>query len=101
MARAPAPARTGQDTARRLDELRPAYERLTAARIRAEGEVERLAAELEAARHLAREELGTDDEGEIARLIEAARAENAAAVEAFAAELQAIDARLGRLGEDG
>ena len=44
------------------------YERLRADRIRAESDVERLTAELAAARAQAREELGTDDEAEIRRL---------------------------------
>ncbi len=63
---------------RRLEALQPAYERLRADRIRAESDVERLTAELAAARAQAREELGTDDEAEIRRMIEEARAENAA-----------------------
>lgn len=101
-------SRKGQDTGprdsspdlealRRLEALQPAYERLRADRIRAESDVERLTAELAAARAQAREELGTDDEAEIRRMIEEARAENARRVEAFAQSLRAVQARLDAL----
>ena len=79
---------------RRLEALQPAYERLRADRIRAESDVERLTAELAAARAQAREELGTDDEAEIRRMIEEARAENARRVEEFAQALRAVQDRL-------
>ncbi len=82
---------------RRLEALQPAYERLRADRIRAESDVERLTAELAAARAQAREELGTDDEAEIRRMIEEARAENARRVEAFAQSLRAVQDRLDAL----
>jgi phage shock protein A len=85
-------------TLKRLDELRPAYERLRAERIRAEGEIERLTAELEEARRAARDAFGTDDEGALADLVAAARAENEAALDAFAARLRAIEARLASSG---
>ena len=84
----------------RLDELRPRFETLKAERIRAESEVERLGRELEEARRRAREEFGTDDEGEIRRMIEAAEAENAAAVEEFAASLRAVEERIAKLGAE-
>ncbi|KMO19507.1 hypothetical protein NS228_24960 [Methylobacterium indicum] len=82
---------------RRLEALQPAYERLRADRIRAESDVERLTAELAAARAQAREELGTDDEAEIRRMIEEARAENARRVEDFAQALRAVQDRLSAL----
>ncbi len=85
-------------TLKRLDELRPAYERLRAERIRAEGEIERLTAELEEARRAARDAFGTDDEAALADLVAAARAENEAALDAFAARLRAIEARLASSG---
>jgi phage shock protein A len=85
-------------TLKRLDELRPAYERLHAERIRAESEIERLSAELEEARRLAREAFGTDDEAALAALVEAARAENEAAIQGFSERLRAIEARLARSG---
>jgi glutathione S-transferase len=85
-------------TLKRLDELRPVYDRLRAERIRAESEIERLTAELEEARRLARDAFGTDDEAALTGLVEAARAENDAAVEAFSARLRAIEARLARSG---
>jgi nucleoid-associated protein YejK len=85
-------------TLKRLEELRPAYDRLRAERIRAEGEIERLTAELEEARQAAREAFGTDDEAALAAMVEAARAENEAAVDAFAARLKAIQERLARSG---
>ena len=92
-------ARSDSESLKRLEQLRPAYERLRAERIRAEGEIERLARELDEARRLAREELGTDDPAEIRRMIDAAQAENAAAVAQFAETVQAIEARIARLGE--
>ncbi|GJD49848.1 hypothetical protein OPKNFCMD_2583 [Methylobacterium crusticola] len=94
-------SRTSQDAEalKRLEALQPTYERLRADRIRAESDVERLTAELAAARAQAREELGTDDEAEIRRMIEEARAENARRVEAFAQALQAVQARLAALSE--
>ena len=85
---------------KRLEALRPRYERLRTERIRAEAEVERLAAELDAARARARDELGTDDEAALAAMIAAAEAENARAVDDFAAQVRAVDARLARLAED-
>ncbi|WP_407527215.1 hypothetical protein [Methylobacterium oryzisoli] len=94
-------SRTSQEAEalKRLEALRPAYERLRADRIRAESDVERLTAELEAARAQAREELGTDDEAAIRAMIEAARAENARAVEAFAQGLREVQERLDRLSD--
>lgn len=85
-------------TLKRLDELRPAYERLRAERIRAESEIERLEGELEEARRAAREAFGTDDETALAALVAEARAQNEAALEAFAARLKAIEARLAASG---
>lgn len=84
---------------RRLEALQPAYERLRADRIRAESDVERLTAELASARAQAREELGTDDEAEIRRMIEEARAENARRVEAFAQSLRTVQDRLDALDQ--
>jgi hypothetical protein len=81
----------------RLEDLRPRFERLKAERIRAESEVERLAKELDDARRLAREEFGTDDEDEIRRMMEAAEAGNAAAVEEFAASVRAVEERIAGL----
>ncbi|ACL61952.1 hypothetical protein [Methylobacterium nodulans] len=94
-------SRTSQETEalKRLEALRPAYERLRADRIRAESDVERLTAELEAARAQAREELGTDDEAAIRAMIEEMRAENARRVEAFAEALRAVQDRLDGLTE--
>ena len=82
---------------RRLEALRPRYEQLRTERIRAEGDVERLAAELDAARAEARDELGTDDEAAIRAMIAEAEAVHARAVSEFAERVQAIDARLARL----
>jgi len=93
---------TGRDSdnLKRLEALRPAFERLRTERILAEGEIERLTKELEAARQLALQELGTDDEAEIARMIAAARDRNTAMVEEFATLIRDIDARLQRLGTE-
>jgi len=93
--------RAEADTLRQLEELRPAYERLRREAIRAEGDIERLTAELEAARAAAREALGTDDEAEIARLIAVAKAENAARVEAFTALVRGLEGELARLESEG
>jgi hypothetical protein len=93
--------RAEADTLRQLEELRPAYERLRTEAIRAEGDIERLSAELDAARAAARAALGTDDEAEIARLIAAAKAENAARVEAFAALVRGLEGELSRLEGEG
>ena len=71
------------DHLRRLEELRSTFDRLRAERIRAEGDVDRLARELEQARDDARAAFGTDDEAEIQRRIEAAVAENGRRVEEF------------------
>ncbi len=83
---------------RRLEALQPAYERLRADRIRAESDVERLTRRNSPppGPRPARE-LGTDDEGEIRRMIEEARAENARRVEAFAQALRAVQDRLDAL----
>ena len=89
------------DTLRQLEELRPAYERLRTEAIRAEGDIERLTAELDAARAAARDVLGTDDEAEIARLIAEAKAGNAARVEAFAALVRGLEGELARLESEG
>ncbi len=93
----PETKRGDADTLKQLEELRPAYERLRTEAIRAESDIERLTAELDAARRAAREALGTDDEAEIARLIAAAKAENAARVEAFATLVRGLEARLAQL----
>ena len=97
----PDPARASADHRKRLDAIRPAFERLKAERIRAESDIERLTKELDEARRLARAEFGTDDEGEIRRLIAERQAQNAAAVEAFTALIRDIDARLTRLAHEG
>ena len=94
----PARARNASENLKLLDQLRPSFEKLRTERIRADSEIERLEAELEAARALAREELGTDDEDEIRRMVEAMEAENSALVEAFAATLRGIEARLKEAG---
>ena len=96
----PAPTRKDSENLQRLEELRPLYEALKAARIRAESDIERLTRELDEARQSALEQLGTDDEDEIRRMIEAARVRNTQAVEAFAATLRSIAARLEAAAED-
>ncbi len=96
----PAPTRKDSENLQRLEELRPLYEALKAERIRAESDIERLTRELDEARQSALEQLGTDDEDEIRRMIEAARARNTEAVEAFAAMLRGIAARLEPMAED-
>jgi len=95
-----APTRTAPDHLKRLDELRPAFERLKAERIRAESDIERLAKELDEARRLARDEFGADDEAEIAAMIAAEQARNEDAVETFESLVRGLDARLAQLGEE-
>jgi phage shock protein A len=86
------------DSLRRLEEMRTIYERLRTERIRAESEVERLTVELERVRESARATFGTDDENEIARLIEAARASNADAIAEFESLIRDLQTRLEALG---
>lgn len=92
--------RQESDSLRRLDDLRKTFDKLRAERIRAEGEVERLTRDLDEAKALAKAELGTDDEAEIQRLIEAAATQNAKLVEEFGAALREVQARLQQLGEE-
>jgi hypothetical protein len=92
--------RLESDNLRRLEEMRSTFDKLRAERIRAEGEVDRLARELEQARELAKAEFGTDDEAEIQQLIEGALAHNTKLVEEFGAALRDIETRLKRLGDD-
>ncbi|HEV2558620.1 MAG TPA: hypothetical protein VGU45_08340 [Microvirga sp.] len=92
-------ARSSADPLKRLEEMRASFERLRTERIRAEGEVERLARELEAARSEAKAAFGTDDEGEIEALIGEARARNAALVDEFAALIRGIESKLQSLGD--
>jgi hypothetical protein len=93
--------RSDADNLKRLEELRPAYERLRTEAIRAEGDIERLTAELDAARKLARDELGTDDEAAIAGLIAEAHAENTARLEAFGTLVRRLEERLTKLEREG
>lgn len=88
------------DHLRRLEDMRAAYDRLRTERIRAEGEVERLGRDLEQARAEAKAAFGTDDEGEIQTLIDAAHARNATLVDEFASLIRGIEERLKELGED-
>lgn len=92
--------RLESDSLRRLEDLRKTFDKLRAERIRAEGEVERLARDLDEAKALAKAELGTDDEADIRALIEAAAAHNAKLVEEFGAALREVEARLHALGEE-
>ncbi|WP_262268058.1 hypothetical protein [Microvirga yunnanensis] len=93
-------SRLETDQLRRLEEMRKTFDRLRAERIRAEGEVERLARELEEARALALSEFGTDDEGQLQGLIEDAQARNAKLAEEFAAALREVETRLKQLGDE-
>jgi len=87
------------DQLRRLEEMRKTFDKLRAERIRAEGEVERLARELEEARASAMSELGTDDEAKIQALIEEAQVRNAKLAEDFGAGLREVESRLRQLGD--
>lgn len=88
------------DQLRRLEEMRKAFDKLKAERIRAESEVERLTRELEEARALALSEFGTDDEGQIQGLIQDAQARNAKLAEEFGAALREVETRLKQLGDE-
>ncbi|MCB8822724.1 hypothetical protein [Microvirga rosea] len=90
----------GNDSLKRLEDLRTTFERLRAERIRTEGEVERLVRELDQARTQARDEFGTDDEAELQRLIEAAARENTKRVADFDAILRDVENRLRQLGSE-
>lgn len=95
-----AQSRLEADNLRRLEDLRKTFDRLRAERIRAEGEVERLARDLEEAQKLAKTELGTDDEAAIRTLIEEAAAQNAKLVEEFGSSLRDVEMRLRQLGDE-
>ncbi|HEV2564531.1 MAG TPA: hypothetical protein VGU19_05560 [Microvirga sp.] len=88
------------DQLRRLEEMRKAFDKLKAERIRAESEVERLTRELEEARALALSEFGTDDEDQIQGLIQDAQARNAKLAEEFGAALREVETRLKQLGDE-
>ena len=93
-------SRLETDQLRRLEEMRKTFDKLRAERIRAEGEVERLARELDEARALAKAELGTDDMAQIQSLIEEAQAQNAKLAEEFGVALREIETRLRQLGDE-
>ena len=88
------------DNLRHLEEMRATFEKHRAERIRAEGDVERLARELDEARRTAKAELGTDDEAEIERLIESALSQNARLIDEFGAALRDVETRLRQLGDE-
>jgi predicted nucleic acid-binding Zn-ribbon protein len=88
------------DQLRRLEEMRKAFDKLRAERIRAEGEVERLSRELDEARGLAKAELGTDDEAQIQSMIDEAQARNAKLAEEFGVALREVETRLKQLGDE-
>ncbi|WP_230531343.1 hypothetical protein [Microvirga roseola] len=92
--------RLESDSLRRLEEMRKTFDKLRAERIRAEGEVERLSAELEEARKVALDEFGMDDEAAIQQLIETALTQNAKLVEEFGDALRDIETRLRQLGDE-
>ncbi len=89
---------TSSEPLRRLETLRPRLEVLTAERIRAESEVERLARDEAAARATAREIFGTDDPDAIGVMIEADRQRDHVAMENLEALLADIEARLAAAG---
>ena len=93
-------SRLETDQLRRLEEMRKAFDKLRAERIRAEGEVERLSRELDEARALAKAELGTDDEAQIQSLIEEAQVRNAKLAEEFGEALREVETRLKQLGDE-
>jgi hypothetical protein len=93
-------SRLETDQLRRLEEMRKTFDKLRAERIRAEGEVERLARELDDARALAKTELGTDDVAQIQSLIEEAQARNAKLAEEFGVALREVETRLRQLGDE-
>jgi hypothetical protein len=94
------PGRLDTDNIRRIEQMRATFDRLRTERIRAESEVERLEQDLAQAREAARATFGTDDEHEIGRAIEAARAKNTQLVDEFGSLLRDIESRLRSLGDD-
>jgi hypothetical protein len=94
------PGRLDTDNIRRIEQMRATFDRLHTERIRAESEVERLERELDQAREAARATFGTDDEAEMRRLIEAARAQNNQTMDEFATLLCDIEARLRSVGTE-
>lgn len=78
-----------QDPKAQLEAAMPEYERLRSARIRAEGEKERLDAEYQRAREQCMETFGTDDLAEIEARIRKADEENAEKVRVFVEEVRA------------
>lgn len=94
-----AEARTEAQNRQRLDALMPRYQRLNAERIRVEGDIERLQGEVTEAEKDAMEAFKTTDAAQIAKILEDARGESTAAVDAFGSTIEEIEKRLNALNQ--
>ena len=96
MARTPTRPQDGRpdDAGARLATAVERWNTLRDQRIRAEADLERATADLEGVRAEARAEHGTDDPDELDRIATNARSDALAAVEAFEADMDAIEAAL-------
>lgn len=92
-----ASARSDADNLKQIEAIRPAWEKLSAERIRNEADIQRLATEYEEAKRVAEAELGTSDEGAIREMITQGRAENTEAADEFVAGVRAVQAKLAEL----
>lgn len=88
------------DNLRRLEKLRPRYEKLRDLRIRNAADAERAERDLAEASKAAIEVAGTDDIEGLRRLITENYAANTAAVDEFEAVLSDIDAALAQADAD-
>lgn len=93
-------ARKDADNLKILERLKPEFDQLKTMRIRTEAEVERHSQEYDAAKAQAREALGTDEEAEIRRLIEAGREENTREVDAFVAAIEDVKRRIAEIEQE-
>lgn len=82
------------DGRQEMDELRRRYERLRERRITAEADLKNANKELERLRNEAREKYGTDDLGELTRMLEEMQRENERKRAEYQQHLDGIEARL-------
>ncbi|WP_035104183.1 hypothetical protein [Desulfohalovibrio reitneri] len=83
--------KSDQELERELGGLKERYEKLREEKVRTEEQLDGLEKRLDEVKARAREEYGSDDPGELARLLEEKRAENARLVAEYREHLEAID----------